>query len=101
MAAAEAGVKEAEGASAAVLGSRATAGGGDGDGDDSGDDTDDGVRLRPAPASATSASGVKEEHLRSLESTAKMAKTAGSTGEKVRWGTVRDAMRCGLRQNLW
>lgn len=86
LSAAEAGVKEADGASAAVLGSRATAGG-DRDGD-SGDDTDDGMRLRPAPARASSASGVKEEDIRSLESTAKTAKTAGSTVPQVRCNAV-------------
>lgn len=82
LSAAEAGVKEADDASAAVLG-----GGGDGNGD-SGDDTDDGMRLRAAPARASSASGVKEEDLRSLESTVKKAKTAGSTVPQVRCGAV-------------
>eukprot|EP00752_Nemacystus_decipiens_P009298 g8309.t1 len=83
LSAAEAGVEEADTASAAVLGSRAKAGGGDGDGD-SGDDTDDGMRLRPAPSRASSPSGVKEEDLRSLESTAKKAKAAGSTVPQIK-----------------
>lgn len=93
MSAAEASVKEAEDASAAVLGrsSSGTTAAGGGGGGDSGDDTDDGVRLRAAPARSSSASGVKEEDLRSLEAAAKKAKTAGSTVPQVRCSAV----QCG------
>ncbi|CAM9593360.1 unnamed protein product [Ectocarpus sp. 6 AP-2014] len=74
MSAAEAGLKKAEDAAAAVLGPR-------GGVDSSDEDSDDGVRLRHrlVPTSSSSASGVKEDDLRGLESAAKRAKTAGST----------------------
>lgn len=90
MSAAERGVKEAEAASATVLGRRGSskgggvfgAGGGGGD-DDSGED-DDGMRLRPPPVLSSSVSSVKEKDLRALESVANTAKTAGSTLPKVK-----------------
>lgn len=78
MSAAEAGLKKAEDAAAAVLGPR-------GGVDSSDEDSDDGVRLRHrlVLTSSSSGSGVKEDDLRGLESAAKRAKTAGSTLPQV------------------
>lgn len=78
MSAAEAGLKQAEDAATAVLGPRAGV-------DSSDEDSDDGVRLRHrlAPTTSSSASGVKEDDIRGLESAAKRAKTAGSTLPQV------------------
>ena len=82
MSKAERGVKEAEAAAESVLGASAEGG-------------DEQLQIILSHTSSSSPSGVSEDELRDLESTAKMARTAGSTAPQVKQD--RSAVGCGSR----